>query len=77
MIGGSVMEYLIQIMWDPEAEVWIATSNDVPGLVLECGSYDALIERLKTAVPELIELNKLPICTGMRYVSDRYQPVSA
>ncbi len=51
------MNYKIKFQWDNEAEVWIATSQDVPGLVLESGSFDALIERVKYAVPELIEMN--------------------
>lgn len=50
-------QYRIQCEWDPEACVWVATSEDVPGLVLECGSMDALIERVKAAIPELIQLN--------------------
>ncbi len=33
-------------------------SEDIPGLVLESGSIDALIERVRYAVPELIELNR-------------------
>ena len=52
------MNYRIKFVWDNEADVWIATSEDVPGLVLESGSFDALIERVKYALPELIELNK-------------------
>ena len=51
------MEYKIDLTWDSEAFVWVATSDDVPGLVLESGSFDALIERLKYTVPELLELN--------------------
>jgi len=51
------MEYVINFTWDNEAEVWIATSNDIPGLVLESGSFDALLERTRFAVPELIRLN--------------------
>lgn len=51
------MVYRITMTWDNEAAVWIATSEDVPGLVLESGSFDALIERLRFAVPELLELN--------------------
>lgn len=51
------MDYRINIIWDNEAAVYVATSEDVPGLVLESGSLDALIERVKTAVPELLELN--------------------
>ena len=43
---------------DSEAAVWIATSDDVPGLVLESGSFDALVERVNVAVPELINLKE-------------------
>ena len=45
------------MLWDAEADVWVATSEDVPGLALESGSFDALLERIKYAIPELIELN--------------------
>ena len=51
------MIYAINAIWDAEAEVWIAQSDDVPGLILESGSLDALIERLKFAIPEMLELN--------------------
>ena len=51
------MEYTANLQWDPEAAVWIATSDDIIGLVLESGSVDALIERVRCAVPELLELN--------------------
>ena len=47
----------IRFQWDAEEAVWIATSKDVPGLVLESGSFDALVERVKQAVPELLKLN--------------------
>ncbi len=51
------MDYIITFTWDDEAAVWIATSNDIPGLVLESGSYDALVERTRFAIPELLSLN--------------------
>ena len=50
-------ELLIKVTWDNDARVWIAESDDVPGLVLESGSFDALVERLRYAVPEMLELN--------------------
>lgn len=50
------MEYIITFTWDDEASVWIATSNDIPGLILESGSFDALLERTRFAVPELLEI---------------------
>ena len=51
------MEYTINLIWDNDASVWVATSEDVPGLTLESGSFDALIERIRFAVPELLDLN--------------------
>ena len=54
--------YKIDFLWDVEAGVWVATSEDVLGLVLEHGSLDALVEKVKVAVPELLELDsKLPL----------------
>lgn len=52
--------YKIDLLWDNDASVWVATSRDedISGLVLESGSLDALIERIKVAVPELLEENK-------------------
>lgn len=52
------MKYNVNISWDSEAMVWIATSDDISGLVLESGSLDALIERVKIAVPELVNYRK-------------------
>ena len=54
------MLYRIKITWDDEAHVWIALSEDLKGLVLECGSLDALIERAKIAVSELLEIQGKP-----------------
>ena len=51
------MSYRITMAWDQDASIWIATSNDVPGLVLESESFDELILKVRAAVPELLELN--------------------
>ncbi len=56
-IKEIIMEYTIKLTWDSEASVWIATSDDINGLVLESGSFDALIERARYTIPELLELN--------------------
>ena len=37
---------------------WVAI-NDELGIALESESYDALVERLKNAIPEMAELNGL------------------
>ena len=53
------MNYLVKMTWDDEAAVWIATSDDVPGLVMESGSLDALMERVRFAIHELLQLNNI------------------
>lgn len=53
-----IMEYTVTFTWDDETDVWIATSKDIPGLVLESGSFDALMERVRFAIPELLEMNQ-------------------
>ena len=50
-------DFCIRFLWDEDAHVWIAETNDVPGLVLESESLDNLTEHVKFAVPELYELN--------------------
>jgi len=52
-----MLEYTIVFFWDDEASVWIAESEDLPGLILESYSFDTLIEKVKKAVPELLELS--------------------
>jgi hypothetical protein len=47
----------IQARWDGEASVWIATSEDVPGLVVEAGTWPRMIEEVRLVLPELIELS--------------------
>ena len=67
-------EYAVNFLWDAEASVWIATSDDIPGLVLESGSFDALVERVRFAVPELLELNGLnrkPLLSFSSYRQER------
>ena len=51
--------YHVHADWDPEAAVWVATSNDVPGLATEAATLEALTERLRILVPELLEANQL------------------
>ena len=71
------MDYVVKFTWDNEAGVWIATSDDIPGLVLESGSFDALIERVRFTVPELLELNgTAPAPVQLRMVSERCERIA-
>ncbi len=50
-------ERIVYAEWDDRAGVWVATSDDVPGLVTESKTFEALLKKLRTLVPELLELN--------------------
>lgn len=46
----------IKARWDDEARVWIATSDDVHGLVVEADTWAAMIEEARLILPDLLEL---------------------
>ena len=64
-------EAMINRVWDGEAGVWFATSDDVPGLALESSSFDTLVERVRMAVPELAELNHFNVPHSLIFRSER------
>ena len=49
-------EYVVLLTWDDEASVWVAENDDIP-IALESASLDTLMERVRLATPELLELN--------------------
>lgn len=46
----------IKARWDAEASVWVATSDDVHGLVVEADAWPAMVEEVRLILPELLEL---------------------
>jgi predicted RNase H-like HicB family nuclease len=59
-----VQEYTVTATWDPEAAVWVAESDDVPGLITESESLETLVGKLRTLIPELLEANGVLPTTG-------------
>ena len=51
------MDFFIKMVWDNDAKRWAAIGSPGMGLVLESDSFDLLVERVKLAAPEMIELN--------------------
>jgi predicted RNase H-like HicB family nuclease len=51
--------YNVTAEWDEEAQVWVASSQDVPGLATGADTLEALIEKLKVVIPELLVENGL------------------
>ncbi|MBI4487940.1 MAG: DUF1902 domain-containing protein [Deltaproteobacteria bacterium] len=67
METGNQIAITVEATWDSEANVWVAESEDVPGLVTEAESPEALVEKLRVLIPELLELNGcLPV--GQKFV---------
>ena len=72
------MNYTVNLLWDTDARVWVATSEDIKGLVLESGSLDVLIERVRMTVPELLKLNHQPIeHATLAFVTERVEEICA
>jgi predicted RNase H-like HicB family nuclease len=51
--------YHVKAEWDADAEVWVASSDDVPGLATGADTFESLVEKLKVVIPELLEENGL------------------
>lgn len=49
----------INAVWDANAEVWTAASDDVPGLATEAETLETLTQKLRVMVPELLQLNSV------------------
>jgi predicted RNase H-like HicB family nuclease len=49
----------VEALWDAEAEVWVASSDDVPGLTTEADTMEHLMQKLKVVIPELLHANGL------------------
>jgi len=49
------MNCIILCTFDNESQRWTAASEDKYGLVLESNSLEALIERVKIAMPDMLE----------------------
>lgn len=49
--------YQVSAFWDADAAVWVATSEDVPGLVTEADTIEALSQKLRDIIPDLLLSN--------------------
>jgi hypothetical protein len=54
------MHYEIHVEWDAEAEVWYIEDSNVPGLVGETPTLEAMLSLLQVRVPEMLAENGCP-----------------
>ncbi len=55
---------IVHADWDPEAAVWVATTQDLRGLVTEADSIEALRAKLPGMILDLLEaggVSDLPV----------------
>lgn len=53
----SKLKYKVNAFWDEQAQVWVAESESVLGLATEAETLEALTQKLRILVPELLQLN--------------------
>lgn len=47
----------VDAFWDGVAKVWVASSEDVSGLITEAETMEHLVDKLKILIPELLQAN--------------------
>jgi len=79
-MAKSKMEIkIVNAHWDDAAKVWWATSEDVPGLVAEEPTYEALLKTVLEVVPELLRLNghaRLAKKARVKLIAERQETVA-
>ena len=52
-------KYVVNADWDAEACVWVAGSDDVPGLAVEAETCEEVLDVVADVLPDLFEGNGL------------------
>lgn len=79
MDGIVQAQLVVRAFWDADAKVWIAESEDIPGLIMEHPSFDALMEELPELASILLEANGRPELKSLpiHVLADRIERASA
>ena len=48
-------EVEVTAFWDTESAVWVAQSDNIPGLFTEADTLEDLVSKLKVFIPKLVE----------------------
>jgi predicted RNase H-like HicB family nuclease len=72
----------VRAVWDHEASVWVATSDDVPGLVTEADNAEELVRKLQAMIPDLLRANGLlhecrPLPIPLHLLCERTETIGA
>lgn len=61
-------EIKVNAVWDKDAQVWVATSDDVPGLITEAETAELLEQKLCVMIPELLIENGAISCNDRKEI---------
>lgn len=64
---GVSLKFKVDVVFDMEEKVYIATSSDIPGLVVEAEHFHDLQQEVRHAIPELIDINSFSQRTKTEY----------
>ncbi len=53
----SFQPLTVTASWDEDAKVWVAESDDIPGLVTEAATREEMLKKLSEIIPALLEEN--------------------
>ena len=51
------MKCLVRLIWSNDSNKWFTETDDIPGMVLESNSFDALLEKVQLIAPDMLEAN--------------------
>ena len=67
-LGKDMLKVLfVRAEWDDEAGIWVATSDDIPGLATESDTVEHLFNKLSLMIPELLAANHQTDSTEIHY----------
>jgi predicted RNase H-like HicB family nuclease len=71
----SMRKFNVHAKWDSEARVWVAWSDDIPGLATEADTFEHLVERVTAVAPELLALNHETLDSGadLAFLAERHE----
>ena len=59
---------IVKAEWDNEASVWVAQSDDVPGLAAESPTLELLRPKVILMIADLIEENQIPVLCYLKFL---------
>lgn len=62
------MRYDVHVEWDSEEKVWYVAESNVPGLMTEAPSLDAMVAKLEVMVPEMLEENGFHVAPDVPFL---------